>query len=263
MRLKPVYVVTIAAFLAGLVLIGTSQVLAEGQLREVLRDFGMVLGPIGLVSFLYELRLRQEFLKAIQEHVPGYLGSKQLVDLGERQIPEILRVLGTARNELCLMGGNLRILAFHTPRLAEIFASVRQVRILVMDGECEAARMRERQIGLTPGAWDYRRLFEDTVGAIREITERLGGAAQRLEVRTYDVPALHFLCLVDDRKMILNNYPYGGTGISFPHMFFDDCDTNAVSNGMMRRYRESFDFVWNNLSKPLGTRTPAQPAGAA
>ncbi|UCE07288.1 MAG: hypothetical protein JSW07_04450 [bacterium] len=163
-----------------------------------------------------------------------------------REEERIFDVIASARDELLIMGGNIFIITYHAHRLAQLFEHIKQVRILILDGNCNAARLREQSI---IDDKNYLQLHEGTLKSLGDIARELGASAYKMNLRVYDLPAMHFFCIADGRRMVLNNYSYGRIGVHSPHFYFDYCDSDPKQHSIMKHYKDAFEFVWEK-SKP-------------
>lgn len=229
--------VTISLLTIGILLIAISRTWSTGGLySEILRDIGMILGPVGAIGLLYEVLLRVDFLNLLRETISTNADNLR-IEVGPRDIRKIFDIVKTSQNELLLMGSNLTLLQYYGDELSQVFDNVKSARILILDGDSPAVQMRQRQL---ENPWDYPAGYKQTLRKLQSFWKQ----SQTKQIRAYDMPPMHFLCVVDRRRMVVCNYSYGRLGIESPHYYFENCDTNAQNNRIMKYYLEAFDFVW-------------------
>lgn len=238
---------------------------SEAWLMEALRDLGLMLFPLSVVSLICEVTLRRQSdqqsdkimsalrrLDTLMNIIADDRGFVEIVYQEDRQ-RKMEEIIDGARDSLVIVGTSpLFEFAKKPDVLVRRFRELKSVTIVYLASDSEFVRSR----GVQSGAVDGTR---EELGIHDKLVQELKANLKAYNVRfiPYDLPPAEFFYICDDRMLLANWYPFGESGVRCPCIFVENLQTNQSSERLLSHYMVSLDFI---ISSSEGAKESSKQA---
>jgi hypothetical protein len=236
----PVWATIVAVAAVGVTFIFGSRLLGPHNpfpWADLIRDFGMVLAPMSVMSAIYEYTLRRDFERHLKELARGF--SVLTPVFREDRRSTIRSVIENARDEL-IMSGLTPLLDFYGEEawLIEKFKNIRHVRISCLESTSPYVDTRSKQSGSAP------------IKAEIELHDRLLSNLQKdlaNEIRNgsvafsrFNLPPAELFYIADRTVLLATWYPYE-RGENSPCVLAENVQNGEYSRRFLQYFLRSFE----------------------
>ncbi len=264
--LRDAFFLSIIVFLLGCILLLWSRLEAATKppaelWSEILRDFGIVLCSIGIISILYEMLIRRQLISdyngmlrdmldpdARKLGVSAMFANRDEKSHRGRSIEEVLR--GTRKEIVCVGLGFYQFLPEKRDLLLAKLRENCRFRFLIFDAASAHATALDASLGrgnqsLVSFLQAQQKYFVDFLDALTKD----GVSADRFQVRLYDViptfGALHIDPSQPDGRLIVELFGHGVEGTVCPGL-----ELVARNSPWFAFYNRQIEELWQN-GRPL------------
>lgn len=239
----PFFIGIAAMFGAGVALIIVSHFMdppSKFPWAESVRDLGMVLAPIAIISGAYDFLMRQGFYGHMHDLSRGF--SFLTIVFPRERTKTLEEIIGGTESTL-VMAGITPLLEFaytsKGPWLIEKFRKLQSVKIACLASGSQFVQTRKVQAGSVD--------IEHEISIHNTLMARLKSQVPSsiLTIVEFDLPPAEFFYIADDRVLLTTWYPYR-KGEESPCIYIDNVQNSMATRDFMKYFYESFD----QLSQP-------------
>ena len=245
---RTIFAFSAVSFLFGVFLIYLSYLVEDivsiGNLSKYLHDIGMILGPIGLFSLVFQF-LSKDYDEYLNQRRSLSTNGQFLISINyEERFGVLKNMLMSAKFEIIIVGvaplDEFRIK--YTDKLAKKFSKIKNVDIFILSPTSSHVEHRADQLY----GYSHKQFKNDIIRSKEsyfEIIEKMRGDTKHVSLYEYDIFPSDYFCLVDRRLLLASGRSIGFFTENFYSVYVFDINNDLVSSKIIQLYSKIYEFI--------------------